>query len=446
MAAPSNLRVGIVATRLGGTDGVSLEVDAWTAVLREFGHEVHFFTGLAETPLAQCTLVPLAFFGHPEVERVTASIFGPTDDGAEHLDARLQIEGIAQELRHKLERFVADARPDLLIAENTLSLPVHVPLGLAISRLAAAEGRAVLAHHHDLPWERVRFASNTVQDYLDEAFPPRLPNVHHACINSQQRRDLERRIGRTAWVIPNVIDMERPSGSTSVHRSRLRRELGLADGELFVLQPTRVVPRKGIEDAIELVHRLQRPATLVVTGASGDEGREYGARLAERARLLGVRVVWASDLVGARRLRRHTGVDAYSLDDVFEAADLVTYPSRVEGFGRAVLAAIRHRRLFVVNRYPIYDRDIRPLGVRAIELDGCVSDDAMTELHKLLDDAEMRARWADHNEALVRRHFSTDVLRRELGAVLGELFGWRSYAGNISSSSTRSPSRTAWWE
>ena len=44
----------------------------------------------------------------------------------------------------------------------------------------------------------------------------------------------------------------------------------------LLLQPTRVVQRKGIEHAIELVHRLQRKAKLVISHASGDEGHDYG--------------------------------------------------------------------------------------------------------------------------------------------------------------------------
>jgi hypothetical protein len=37
------------------------------------------------------------------------------------------------------------------------------------------------------------------------------------------------------------------------------REIGLRDDDVFMLQPTRVVMRKGIEHAIELVRRLDNP-------------------------------------------------------------------------------------------------------------------------------------------------------------------------------------------
>jgi hypothetical protein len=148
MAARSTLRIGVVATRIGGTDGVSLEADAWSRTLQGFGHEIHAFAGRTETPVA----------------------------------------------RYELGCWAEELDLDLLIAENTLSLPVHLPLGMAIGRLAGRSGLPVMAHHHDLPWERSRFTRNAVEDVLDEAFPPRLPNIHHVCINSRQRGELERRV------------------------------------------------------------------------------------------------------------------------------------------------------------------------------------------------------------------------------------------------------------
>ena len=53
----------------------------------------------------------------------------------------------------------------------------------------------------------------------------------------------------------------------------LRSDIGLAEDDWLILQPTRVVARKGIEHAIELVQRMEVPARLVITHAAGDEGK-----------------------------------------------------------------------------------------------------------------------------------------------------------------------------
>ena len=54
----SPLRIGFVSTRFHGTDGVSLEVRKWVAVLREMGHECFFFAGQSEWPEDVSFVVP----------------------------------------------------------------------------------------------------------------------------------------------------------------------------------------------------------------------------------------------------------------------------------------------------------------------------------------------------------------------------------------------------
>lgn len=419
--ASRRLRIGIVACRLGGTDGVSLEADAWSRALCDLGHETWSFTGRAERRIERCTVEPLAFFGHPDVVAITAALFGAqalarAKQGAEHGDAAVveAVQAMASRLQRRLLEFVRRADLQLLVAENTLALPVHVPLGLALARLSAEHAIPILAHHHDLPWERDRFAITPYQELLDEAFPPRHPRVFHVCINTQQRSELLRRLGVSARIIPNTVELH----DVPVPPPELRAELGLDPGELMILQPTRVVPRKGIEHALELVRRLDRPARLVITGAEGDEGHAYGRHVDALGQLLGVDVVWAADRFAEHRGRRADGVAVYALDDAFAAADLVTYPSMVEGFGRAFLAAVRNRCLIVVNRYPVYDLDLRPLGFKVVEMDGFVTEGTVAQASAVLDEPATRVRWAEHNLALIRRHFSMDVLRRKLRRAL----------------------------
>lgn len=68
-----------------------------------------------------------------------------------------------------------------------------------------------------------------------------------------------------------------------------RAAAGLAADELVLLQPTRVVPRKGIETTLRLAHQLADDhLKVVVTHADGDEGFAYGQRLRAEADQLGV--------------------------------------------------------------------------------------------------------------------------------------------------------------
>ena len=160
----------------------------------------------------------------------------------------------------------------------------------------------------------------------------------------------------------------------------LRADLGLADDELFVLAPVRVVPRKGLEHAVELVARLGRPARFVISHASGDEGMEYEARIREFARLLDVDVLWAADrVVDVERGTMPTDGGSTRSATCTTPAIWSAYPSLIEGFGNAYLEAVYHRKPVFVNRYPVYDVDIRPKGFRNIEMNGFVTEAAVEE-------------------------------------------------------------------
>src|SRR5690606_27639263 len=137
----------------------------------------------------------------------------------------------------------------------------------------------------------------------------------------------------------------------------------------------RVVQRKGIEHAIELMHRLELlgiKARLVISHASGDEGNSYEQRVRDFAALLGVNAIFVAEQIDEQRGTTITGRPIFTLADAYSQADLVTYPSAIEGFGNAFLEAIYFRRPIVVNAYSIYSIDIKPKGFEVIEFDGYV--------------------------------------------------------------------------
>ena len=90
----------------------------------------------------------------------------------------------------------------MLIPQNILAIPMHVPLGLAMTEVIAETGLPTIAHHHDFAWERERFVVNAVNDYLHAAFPPSLPHMEHVVINSMAQKELARRSAFPSVVIP----------------------------------------------------------------------------------------------------------------------------------------------------------------------------------------------------------------------------------------------------
>jgi glycosyltransferase involved in cell wall biosynthesis len=282
----------------------------------------------------------------------------------------------------------------------------------------------VIAHHHDFAWERERFTLNAVNDYLQAAFPPLLYAMEHVVINSMAQKELARRLGIPSQIIPNVLDFETPAPGFDDYNRDLRREIGLAADDWFILQPTRVVQRKGIEHAIELVRRLKDPrAKLVISHPAGDEGNAYMAMLSDRITDAGIDVRFIADRVGETRGTNADGRKVYTLLDVYPHADLVTYPSHYEGFGNAFLEAIYFGKPVVVNTYAVYARDIDPLGFRTIEMTQLVTQDIVDQTREILLNAKLRAEWGQTNYQLGVKYFSYTVARRKLAARLANLFG-----------------------
>lgn len=414
-------RIGFVSTRFAGTDGVTLEARKWSQILRRQGHETYWMAGELDTPPQSSHHAPLAFFRHPEVDDVQAGLFG-VSRRTRALTNRIQ--GLKERLKDELYAFIEKYQIEVLVPQNILAIPMHVPLGLAMTEVIAETGLPTIAHHHDFAWERERFTVNGIHDYLQAAFPPALHGVEHVVINSMAQKELARRFGLGSTIIPNILDFETPAPGIDEYNADLRREIGLADDDLLILQPTRVVARKGIEHAIELVRRLNDPrAKLVISHPAGDEGSDYMQLLRERIEDARIDVRFIADRVGEDRGMTVDGRKVYTLFDVYPHADLVTYPSLYEGFGNAFLEAIYFRKPVVVNTYAVYARDIDPLGFRTIAMSQVVSRRVVEQTRELLSDRALREEWAEVNFDLGLKYFSYAVARRKLSARLANLFG-----------------------
>jgi mannosylglucosylglycerate synthase len=413
------VRIGIVATRLAGVDGVTFETAKWETVLERMGHDIRLCAGEVDALRYSARLVPAMHFSYPPAARVSSAAFDPDSDARA---VRREIERLAEQLIPVLHNWIQAQLIELLVVENAWAVPMHLPLGVALRRLAEETELPVIGHHHDYWWERERFAQCVVPEILERAFPPGLRRVRHVSINSLGAAGLRERRGIESTVVPNVFDFggSRPRARPRVQAS-FRVEFGMSDGGLLVVQPTRVVPRKGIELAIELVGRLEAPeAALLITSPAGDEGLDYLVQMERRAERAGIRLIYAPD----RFAPDHEGkplAPAHSLTEAYAAADLVTYPSLYEGFGNALLEAVFHGKMVVVNRYPVYESDIRPIGLRFVEIDGAITDETVRDVRALLANPRRRATIARHNFEIGRRHFGYDLLEGHLREVIGSL-------------------------
>jgi hypothetical protein len=410
------VRIGIVATRLAGVDGVTFETAKWEAVLGRMGHDVRLCAGEVDALRSTARLVPAMHFTHPPAARVTAAAFDPDSDA----DAvAREIQRLSDQLLPVLDAWVETERLDALVVENAWAIPMQLPLAVALRALVEHRALPTISHNHDYWWERDRFANCVVPDVLEAAFPPALPSVRHASISSLAATSLQQRRGLASTVVPNVFDFDhpRPSPRHDVRRD-MRSELGMGETGLLIVQPTRVIPRKGIELTIELVGRLGDPeAVVLITSPAGDEGLDYLIALERQAERAKVNLRYAADRF-APDLEGRPINPAHSLTEAYLAADLIAYPSLYEGFGNAIIEAVFFGKPVFVNRYPVYDADIRPLGFRFVEIAGAVTDEAVEGVRSLLADPDRIAADAEHNFLIGKASLGYDRLEQALRELL----------------------------
>lgn len=415
-------KIGFVSTRLAGTDGVSLEVTKWVEVLNRLGAECFYFAGECDWPEDRSHIVPEAHFNHPEILQISVDLF---DDYVRSPETSRQVEILKKHLKTKLYAFTRRFDLDFLIIENAMTIPMNVPLGLAMTEFIAETEFPTIAHHHDFAWERTRFAISAAGDYLRAAFPSNLNSIMHVVINSFAQRQLALRTGAVSIVVPNVMDFDNPPPAPDGYADDLRTVLYLAEDERLLLQPTRVVPRKRIELAMRLTERLNAeiPSTLVISHGSGDEGSEYGEFLLEQLQSMKARVLYAADRFGDERAQRLNGEKIYSLQDAYQQADLVTYPSTIEGFGNAFLEAIYFHKPIVMSAYEIYRIDIKPKGFKVVEFGDYITNETVAATRQVLTDAALVEEMVEENYRIAQRHYSYTNLEKLLAAIISFRIG-----------------------
>ncbi|MBU1909240.1 MAG: glycosyltransferase family 4 protein [Verrucomicrobia bacterium] len=408
--------IGFISTRIAGTDGVTLEAYKWARVLAGEGHRCFWYAGRLETDPAISQCVPEAFFSHPENQWINERIWGKTVRSP--LVTR-RIREMTEYLKDTLYDFISRFDIRIMVLENVLAIHMHLPLGLALCELLSESHLPAIGHHHDFYWERTRFSVNAVNDYLDMAFPSRDREIQHVVINQAAQEELARRKAVPSLLVPNVLDFENPPAPVDSYASDVRAQLGLAPDDIVILQPTRVIPRKGIGHAISLVQMLGDPrCKLVISHEAGDEGAYYMETLTRYAKKGGVDLRFVATRIGDVRQMNSEGQKMYTLWDLYPHADLVTYPSFYEGFGNAFLEAAYFKKPVLVNRYDNFSRDIEPKGFQCPIMEGYLTREIVAEVRHILEDSAYRRDMVEHNYQVALRHYSFAVLRRRLRTLI----------------------------
>ncbi|MCP4416753.1 MAG: glycosyltransferase family 4 protein [Chloroflexi bacterium] len=402
------MNIGFISTRLAGTDGVSLETAKMVDVMRQMSHNAYFCAGELDNHL-EGLANSMLHFEDKVAQELHHRAFVAQETAVTLLP---DIQQRAQELKRPLRHFLKKYAIDYVVIQNVFAIPMQLPLARALTQILAETSLPALAHNHDFYWERPRYLHHNLSQYLDQYFPPILPKLSHAVINSLAQTALRQRRGLDSFIIPNVFNFATPPPSIDNYNADFRQAIGLTKEDWLILQPTRVVPRKGIELAIELLHQLNDPrAKLIITHKAGDEGLDYLQQMETLARTKGVDLRYVADQVDEQRGKRD-GRKIYSLWDTYPHADLITYPSFIEGFGNALIETIYFNKPAVVNKYPVYTTDIAPRGFQFAEIDKEITPETVKTVRQWLEQPQTAVSLTTHNYSLGKQHFSYATLRK----------------------------------
>jgi glycosyltransferase involved in cell wall biosynthesis len=252
-------------------------------------------------------------------------------------------------------------------------------------------------------------------------------------------------------VVPNVFDFAGNEWSIDDYNQDLRSRFKIRADDILILQATRVVARKGIEIAIDLVETLMslrqqlenaplyngqiftKNSRIVLAFAGLCEEPEYIEKLKHKASAQGVELVFINDWVGHSRSNKQ-GQKIYSLWDVYSHADLITYPSLLEGWGNQFLEGLVAKVPMAVYRYPVFDSDIQQFQFNIIDLGNDHQLDfnglAVIKTERLLSaahgcleyliDGEKRRDKMEQNYAIGQHHFSYNALRSKLNGIFSK--------------------------
>lgn len=398
-------KIAICHYRVGGTDGVALEIQKRKEILERYNCEVKLIAGPRSRGVDH-TIKELEWDNGfiPIIKENGFIHFKRYDLNGRELKTKMN--KVSQAIEDKLNYIQLSEKFDHLLIHNVFSFGGHIAAAKAFAKWIKKLKIPTLATHHDFYWERKEYQTprnEYLHHYMQKFMPPKSKYIRHIVINSLAKNELKKRRGIESEIMPDVFNFNEPAWVKDKFNQNFLREFDIKPNDLIILQATRVIPRKGIEIAIDFTKVLQEKiekirgkilyngkkingrsnVVLLIAGYAEDEKREYLFKLKSKAFDANVRAKFISDHVKAKRKYSH-GSKTYSLWDAYAYADLITFPSLWEGWGNQFIEGIFAQKPIVLYEYPVYKQDIKKEGYEVISL-GNGGDKSINEFNELCE-------------------------------------------------------------
>ena len=439
------MRIAFLHNALGKTDGVSLEVDKWKDVLTEMGHEVFYIAG---NESADNIVIPELSFYHEQTKKEIKNATVELSDYSSGKALLYDIRNSAQIIKSKLYKIIEDLNIDVIIPNNLMSVGYHIAALKAIYELIEESKIRAICHNHDFYFEdsgEVLQTCGEVLDILEDMAPPKLPNVKNLVINRIAQRALFERKRIRADIVPNVFDFDMKPWERDEYNASFLKDFNIKDDDLVFLQATRVMDRKGIELAIDVVACLNKHKDLLAgktlyNGKKFNESSSIILLCAGIVENFGISSTYVEALID-KALKKQVdlrfigervshsrgecdGKKIYSLWDSYVYSDFVSYPSIWEGFGNQFIEAVFAKLPVLAFEYPVYISDLKEKGFEIVSLgdkytkcDGLISIDEKTveragsEIINILLDKTRADNMIKRNYAIAKENYSYTVLK-----------------------------------
>jgi len=359
-------KIGIIhySAPPGKVAGVEVVIDYHSRLLAKHGYNIRLIFGvgggLGCKNVEECK-IPLLSPENPRIQEVQEDILKKRKETPE-------FEKLKDEIKQELRRFLSDI--DTCIVHNIPSMPFNFAATAAINELTEELKARFIFWLHDTILVREEW-----QEFFG-SFP--LTLLHHknqkiifvapTFFRAKQFASLEKsyRIPKMR-VIPNGISVQEYLKIDETTKQLMKR-LGISFKDFIIITPVRVLPRKNIELALEVLHELvlisgKRRIKLLVTGppSTDSESIAYEEKLrgVEKSRKLQESVIFCHDLISFKRRFSNGKIRKWSVADVYNIGDLVFIPSKEEGFGLPVIEAGAARKPVFCSRIPPFQELIR---------------------------------------------------------------------------------------
>lgn len=445
-------KVLFIHFRTGERDGVSLEIEKRADIFRKLGHKVYYITGFDPRYKKDKNI-----FAVPEIDikRRLPLFLRETFFDERILDktlAWLLYQAEEEKIYTRVTKILKDINPDLIFVHNVLSLAYHMPASTAILKALDVHQSKTVVVHHDFWWERGFFKVPRyifLKDLLEHMPPYRHYIIKHQVINSLAQQDLFNKRDILAEKIGDSFEFDKPVPRIDDFNKDFLEHFGIDQNDLVLLQATRIVPRKAIENAICFAAVLQKQlqktdgfkfgkkyitkdskVVIIMPNIADVDTATYIHQLNVLAQQLQVKILIINDDVGMMRFKE--GIyKKYSFWECYTFADLVTYTSYWEGYGNQLLEAFWAKKIPLIFEYSVYKKDIAHEGYNVISLGDMMQEKnglnfvpqdkiekAAKEAFMLLQDEKKYYQMVEENFNTARKHHDTSILARDLQALI----------------------------